>query len=965
MTAITELGSAGIATSTFMVPDWSLPDWSNGTTPAIAFERPNGIHGKADAMPVVTFDVPNVAVNLHSPTPHSPVVLENPAVHSPRNMEAFLPSGMTPQQFSEELDGAVRSRYGISRVAFEAAWSNGNHQQTNPTLERTWVHLPVTQREIILSAIPDVRPPGQPDWDVDWHGKTVHNALSRLARESGHTPDDLMAMTPGSALDTQIRGNAHWSKLLAKVERHERYLADAREKQGVLDQKWSDDHYAYTYATKIYEPVRVARDAAIAASDTKVAHVLYTDGKPAKDVPFEGYGQSVDVRGKRLTAIHQTFDPRVAQDLALEAEAAVEAAEVARAALTKAQTDGDGFGPRLMSSGMPISAFVYGAFRVIDEGTEGIHNPAVRNVVRKAAKITVAGGLAVTGAGLLGGCVAPPTPHAPTLPPPGAETSLPAAHETGAMMARMPEVSAFYNALTTHGVDASACSPDVLGGLVDKKLPLETVIDLTAIATNALANTPEPDHLKAMVCDAIPGANGTQTVGFYFLSDQTEGGTPDIFIPSLAQMLLPGQLVDGVPEVVAPVVEGQPPAGSSVMAPDWSASGGEIPVEIRELMTVEEQSIRASFAAQGIDPKLILIHPVSRGSGKDFRMGSGITNLDRTIAYYPVFDDSTSTKEYAWRPDRRPSDRSWHWEQVSQVGDGKIEVVFDPDSEAPQYVELTPDETQMIGWFNNLTGQWLTKDGKELTQTLASTATLPATIPAPATETPAPSATPAELTPTSCLVEQKSQDTFDAYLQNNNLTREAFIAQAQESFSKENRGYGLDETRTYSFGAGLPGILLGEYGITIDFPGLSGKGNCVVVAYPSSEGISVSSFLVDASIDGQYSNALIMENTGNPQDNLKTTSEATRQWLAERIGKVIRISVPVAHNTKVIQNAVVYSPIWKRLFTGSYVERFGNNPQLINEVTNPRFPDPAQIVGHLDPQKEIGLFIDTLEDTTP
>ncbi len=348
---------------------------------------------------------------------------------------------------------------------------------------------------------------------------------------------------------------------------------------------------------------------------------------------------------------------------------------------------------------------------------------------------------------VLGSCAPPQASSSPSpMEQPGitqpVETTV--AQETGAMISQTQEGRAFYGALTAHGVDASACSPDVLGNLViEKDLSLDIVNSLTTITTDALANTPEPDNLKAMVCNVVDRPNGAQTVEFYFTSDEdhTGDGNPDIFIPSQAKVLLPGELVDGVPQVVEPAIEGQSPAGSSVSAPDWRPAGGEIPEEIRGLMTVEEQSIRYSLAEQNINPDRVLIHPVSRGSGNDFRMGNGVTNVDQTIAFYPKFDDTTDG--YAWRPDLRLMDRPWHWQTISlpEGVNGKIEVVFDPDSEAPQYVALSADESQMIGWFNNITGQWLTGDGKEL-------------MPVP-TSTPEPSPTPTEMPVERMIVQGK------------------------------------------------------------------------------------------------------------------------------------------------------------------------------------------------------------------
>ncbi len=566
-----------------------------------------------------------------------------------------------------------------------------------------------------------------------------------------------------------------------------------------------------------------------------------------------------------------------------------------------------------------------------------------------------------------------PTPHG-TLPPPGSTElgpTLSAAQETGAMMAQTAEGRAFYQALTAHGVDASACSPDVLGSLVvEQHLPLETVIGLTTIATDALKNTPEPDHLKAMVCDAVPGANGTQTVSFYFSGDKdfTGDGTPDIFIPSQAKVLLPGAIIDGVPQVVAPVVEGQPPAGAPVVAPSWSASGGEIPAEIRGLMTVEEQSIRASLAAQGIDPNSVLIHDVTRGSGNDFRMGSGVTNLAQTIAYYPVFDDSTSTKEYAWRPDRRPTDRPWHWEEVLRVGDGKIEVVFDPDSEAPQFVVLTPDESHMMGWFNNLTGQWLTKDGKELTESLASTATMTATIPAPATETPAPTATP-ETGPTSCL----DKGAWDKVITENGFTS------AQEAVKAFVEKYGAGGRVIYAARNNSAfrvfydnALYFGEYKIAVHKDGYTGWAYCSLFALPggSESNPNLVSVVTDATINGKWSGTRIND-FGSGFHQMASEADA-RVWLRNRIGKPMAVAISTAITSKMFPDSPTFNDfqgssrsVMKPLAQDSYVTRLGNDRVLYGQITNSSRPDPVAIADSLDPNKELGLFADYLEAGSP
>lgn len=403
---------------------WSGPVFLPGTgmeTPGYS-ERPGDqTHIKVDVMPALAFDTPDVTAISYSPPPL--VVLEKPIVHSPRVGEVLLPPGTTDQQLLAELDGAVRSKHGISRVGFEAVWG-GEDQKIHPKADQWQVSISPHLHDAIASVIPGDRPMVQSDYDVKWHKTLAEKAYARIARETGFTVDVVHATSPRDDLYEQIHANKRLESLFEKAHRHEKLYADAREKQAGVDQARADEQYAADHSSIMYEPERVARETALAAQDAKVAHILYSDGRPTQGVDFEGYAQTVDVNGKLFTATCRAHNnPYTAQDLALEAEEAIEAAAIAKNDLTKAQA-GDNGTPD-MGIG-PLAAFVGGAFRVIDTNTEGIQNPAVRNAVRKAAKFTVGGVLAVAGASLLGGCAAPPTPqHAPTLPPPGGETSMP------------------------------------------------------------------------------------------------------------------------------------------------------------------------------------------------------------------------------------------------------------------------------------------------------------------------------------------------------------------------------------------------------------------------------------------------------------------------------------------------------------------------------------------------------------
>lgn len=250
MTVITELGSAGIVTSTFMVPDWSLPDWST------------------DAMSAVAFDVPDVAVNVHSSASHSPVVLEKPAVYSQRVVEALLPPSMTDQQNLTRLYHDVTSPDRISRVAFEAVWRKDSPPATT-SVDRTCSDLLPTQNDVILSAVSQLSPITPADLDEAWNWGIVRRSHERLARETDSAVADIQAMKPGSDLAKKIAADPHLRKVYEKAKRH--------------------DHERYL-------PEREAHEAVTAARDAMMDHVAYMQGKPAPGVKLEGYSQWLDVK---------------------------------------------------------------------------------------------------------------------------------------------------------------------------------------------------------------------------------------------------------------------------------------------------------------------------------------------------------------------------------------------------------------------------------------------------------------------------------------------------------------------------------------------------------------------------------------------------------------------------------------------------------------------------------------------
>ncbi|MEK9143529.1 MAG: hypothetical protein AAB481_02795, partial [Patescibacteria group bacterium] len=379
MTAFVELSGAlpDLATSGV-----GFAGWSSGTP--TEFERPGDLtHIKVET-PALAFDTPDLTAISYSPQPL--VELEKPIVYPPRVIDALLPPGMTEQQFLAGFNAAVGNKYGISMAAFDAVWGD----------DKRSVNILPPQRDNIISAlISQERPSRQP---AMWHKEVAEKAYQRLARETGYTADDIRAMNLGDNIYGEIHRDMHLRKLWEKAERHERHRADAREKQAKANQNRADEQYAANYASNMYEPIQTAREKAMAANDAKAEHVSYTNGRPTNNVDFEGYAQHVDVNGKTLTAIHQAYDPRAAQDLAQKAEEAIEAAILAQNDLTRAKTDGDP-GAAYLMAGMPLSAIAYKGGRI-----------------GKALAMLIAGGSVLTACG---GAPAleNPTVHPPTPPP--------------------------------------------------------------------------------------------------------------------------------------------------------------------------------------------------------------------------------------------------------------------------------------------------------------------------------------------------------------------------------------------------------------------------------------------------------------------------------------------------------------------------------------------------------------------
>ncbi len=320
-------------------------------------------------------------------------------------------SPSTPTDFERSGEPFHKIADGTPTPAYKSQDVAGINPPALPpvaVLEKPAVHSPsiiihnpaqlIAPHDAIATAFLNSQERPLPSGSAAWHEKVAKKAYQRLARETGYTPDDIRTIRPGDNLYEQIHANRHLGTLWNKAQKHERHILEVREKQAAAYQARADDLYAADYARKMYEPERVARETAMQATDAKVAHVLYTDGKPAPGVPFEGYAQNVDVGGNLMVATHPDFDLRIAQDLALKAEETMEAARVAQNDLTRAQIAGDP-GAAYLMAGMPIAALVSGSGRF-----------------GKLLGLTLGSGLVLSACG---GAPAleNPTAHPPTLPP--------------------------------------------------------------------------------------------------------------------------------------------------------------------------------------------------------------------------------------------------------------------------------------------------------------------------------------------------------------------------------------------------------------------------------------------------------------------------------------------------------------------------------------------------------------------
>lgn len=233
-------------------------------------------------------------------------------------------------------------------------------------------------------------------------------------------------------------------------------------------------------------------------------------------------------------------------------------------------------------------------------------------------------------------------------------------------------------------------------------------------------------------------------------------------------------------------------------------------------------------------------------------------------------------------------------------------------------------------------------------------------LPTPTLTLP-PTADPSTF-PSSCLDTQMANDIVEGWLQ-----RQGFptLKAAWEGF-KETYGEEVLSASTTDFNdqyalavTWQKMLLVGEYPFQINLPGLKGIGYCSVLIYQGGIGPEVSLGITDAALNGEWSGFA---------SGLVPTEEATRQFLAERVGKAVTVRYFVAQTPE--DNGFVrpgfYSPVMQQLWANSYYTRIPNELNILQGMTGqPLGPSIREMMGIAGALQGYGVFLEYIVDAIP
>jgi hypothetical protein len=233
-------------------------------------------------------------------------------------------------------------------------------------------------------------------------------------------------------------------------------------------------------------------------------------------------------------------------------------------------------------------------------------------------------------------------------------------------------------------------------------------------------------------------------------------------------------------------------------------------------------------------------------------------------------------------------------------------------------------------------------------------------IPLPtATITPLPTIDPSTFS-TTCLDTAAANSIVESWLYRQGL---ATLKDAWRVFLEENGDENLTSSTTdyndeYALAVTWQKMLLvGEYPFQIHLPDRSGIGYCSVLIYQGSIGPEVGMGITDITLGGDWSGYA---------SGLVSTEEATRTFLAERVGRTVTVRYMVAQNPQDegFSRPGFFSPVMQPLWKDSYYTRIPNELNLLTgSVGQPRGPSIREMMGIAGALKGYGVFLEYIVDT--
>ncbi len=185
-----------------------------------------------------------------------------------------------------------------------------------------------------------------------------------------------------------------------------------------------------------------------------------------------------------------------------------------------------------------------------------------------------------------------------------------------------------------------------------------------------------------------------------------------------------------------------------------------------------------------------------------------------------------------------------------------------------------------------------------------------------------------------------------------------------EAFTEENPVYDLmssltDVTNEYAHATTDSRMLLvGEYKIAINRPGVVGYAHCAVLIYLAGDEPRVGTGVIDATLNDAWS--------GFAYGNVRSEPDL-RAYIRQRIGRPVIVRYQVSQDPRDVNfvRSGFFSPVMKLLWADSYFTRFSANPDMLKDNLNePRGPGIADLMELLTawPDTDIGVFLDYIID---